>query len=325
VESKLSLDTEKSFRGIQAFVAFSGVQVNQLLGMGCCNSKDQRWAFQGPADLLEPLRESFAVRQPEVVVIVLRLHEMKRLAAGNHLGTNTDPFCEFSVVSNSPTDKVAIQRQRSSLKSNTRNPKWFPAQRFQFKVNTLQTTRIAVNVFHFLPILQATSIGDAVIHLKDFQVGGVYKKKEVKLIRQDDGKFEGSLVVSIQVQTVEQAASFQEHYIYEFQRWKGDWGSLDCFLMTDPGRWSTLDGQKFQNEIDDIAPQVPPGWTVLREWMTGVTDDDADGWEYSTDFRSNYWHPVGEGSIYCVRRRIWSRKVAKVGGNWKDNSFGNPI
>jgi len=95
--------------------------------------------------------------------------------------------------------------------------------------------------------------------------------------------------------------------------------------MTDPGRWSTLDGQKFENEIDDVALPVPPGWAILREWMTGVTDNDPDGWEYSTDFRSNYWHPTAEGSIYCVRRRIWSRKVAKMGGDWKDNSFGNPV
>ncbi len=290
--------------------------------MGCCNSKDQRWAYQGPSELLQPLRESFAVRHPDTVIVVVRLHEMKRLASGNHLGNNTDPFLELSLSSNS-SEVVDEQRQRSSIKTNTHDPKWFPAERFQFKVNNLKSAKIILNTFHFLPVLKAVSIGDAILHLKDFAIGGIYKRKEIKLIRQENGKVEGSVVVSIQVQTAEQAASVQEHCIFEFQRWKGEWGSLDCFIVTDPGRWSTLDGTLFANEIDEIAPKIPKGWSVTRDWMTGVTDKDPDGWEYSTDMRSNYWHPSADGSIYCVRRRVWSRKVAKSTEDWKESLFGN--
>ena len=292
--------------------------------MGCCNSKDQRWAFQGPSDLLLPLRESFAVKNPELYVVILRLHQLKRIGVGQRLGTTTDPYCEFALTP--AAYAIGEQRQRSSIKTNTLNPKWFPAERFQFKVAGLKSHKIILNVMHFLPVLKPLSIGDAVIHLKDFEVGGTYKRKEYKLIRQEDGSVEGSAIISIQVQTAEQASNLQEHYIYEFQRWKGEWGSIDCFIITDPGRWSTMDGKIFKNDIDDIAPPIPNGWTVLREWMTGTTDHDPEGWEYSTDMRSNYWHPTQDGSIYFVRRRVWSRKVANLKADFKDdNSLGNPV
>ncbi len=290
--------------------------------MGCCNSKGNRWAFQGPSELLQPLRESFAVHNPNVCIVVVRVKEMRRLPAGNHLGSNTDPYMELSVVPSHPSK--GDQKQRTSMKINTRNPKWFPPGRFQFQVSRLQSTKIVMNVFHFLPVLAPVSIGDAVLHLKGFNIGDQRSHMEYKLVHQENGEEEGSVVVSVEVMTAEQAANTQEHYIYEFHRWNGEWGTLDNFLLTDPGRWSTIDGKVFGNDIDEISPKIPDGWEVVRDWMTGVTDTDPDGWEYSTDMRSNYWHPTGDGLVQCIRRRIWSRKVAKTNEDWWDTSFSDP-
>jgi hypothetical protein len=299
--------------------------------MGCCNSKDQRWAFQGPTNLLEPLRQSFAVRNPDYVVVVVRLQELRQLKAGNHLGTNTDPFVELSLQSKFPLT-FGDQKQRSSLKSNTTNPKWFPAERFQFKVSYhhLHDTKIVLNIFHFLPVLAPVSIGDGVIFLKEYELGDMKKNMQYKLLDSGNGKQEGSCYVSVEVMSAEQAANTQDHNIYEFQRWKGDWGTIDCFILTDPGRWSSIDGKNFGNEIDDIAPTIPKGWAIVRDWMTGVTDSDPDGWEYSTDMRSNYWHPTdgAEGSLgfslQMIRRRVWSRKIAKLNSHWWDSSYSDP-
>jgi len=292
--------------------------------MGCCNTKGQRYAFQGPSDLLAPLRESFAVHNPEMCVVLIRVKEMKRLVAGNHLGNDTDPYVELSVVSSAPGGSDP-QKQRSSMKINTRNPRWFPPERFQFKINGLHSSKIVMNVYHFLPILKPVPIGDAVLHLKEFDVGDQRKNQSFMLTHEADGTQEGSIVVSIEVMTAQQAANTQEHYIYEFHRWNGEWGTLECFLLTDPGRWSTLDGQEFGNDIDTIAPAIPTGWEVVRDWATGVTDSDPDGWEYSTDMRSNYWHPTGDAITQCIRRRVWSRKVAKVvSGVWWDSAFSDP-
>ncbi len=245
-----------------------------------------------------------------------------KLPAGNRLGNNADPFVELTLHDQSKYS-AGPQKQRSSIKTNTLHPKWFPAERFQFKVSELDHAKVVINVFHFLPILAATSLGDAVIHLKEYDIGDRRQHQEYKLYNENTGEQEGSIVCSVECMTAEQCANVQEHTIYEFNRWNGEWGHLDCFILTDPGRWSTIDGKTFANDIDDIAPPVHDHWTVVRDWHTGTTDKDPDGWEYSTDMRSNYWHPSAEGSIYCVRRRIWARKVARVDSDWFDSSYGH--
>ncbi len=69
------------------------------------------------------------------------------------------------------------------------------------------------------------------------------------------------------------------------------WGSTPGthLLALDPGHWSSVDGKKFGNVMDEVAPVIPAGWEISKHWCALATDDDADGWQYATSFTSLSW------------------------------------
>lgn len=52
-------------------------------------------------------------------------------------------------------------------------------------------------------------------------------------------------------------------------------------LPTDPGAWSTMDGQKFGKSMEDVSPPVEAGWVIRRQWYTIANDDDPEGTVYA--------------------------------------------
>lgn len=119
--------------------------------------------------------------------------------------------------------------------------------------------------------------------------------------------------------SVKEATSIQEHSVYEYQRWKpiGEWGnSSNHLLPTDPGGFSSGDEKRFGRTMEEVAPKVPEGWIVEKEWHALANDQDPEGWQYATDFTSTYWASSVKRQ-YVVRRRMWRRVVSTP---VKDNS-----
>ena len=97
--------------------------------------------------------------------------------------------------------------------------------------------------------------------------------------------------------------------VWEFQRFHSlyGWGAGSNFEPGDPGRWSSHDMKKFGETLDEVAPEIPPGFKIELNWAivihkrskkmknedggdidaTGITD--RFGWHYSTDFYSRTW------------------------------------
>lgn len=117
----------------------------------------------------------------------------------------------------------------------------------------------------------------------------------VKLRSPETGKPVGEADITVQLFSVEEASSSQEHIVYEFQRWQPiiEWGSTPApghLLPTDPGRYCSSNGRKFGDTLEQAAPPIPEGWSVADYWHIVSTDTDPEGWEYSTVIESPYWY-----------------------------------
>ncbi len=91
--------------------------------MGCCQGKANFGAFKH--ELGVPLLEDVAPklsRADESRVFVVRLSSMKDIPIGDSFTSNTDSFAELKLVPNDPI--AGMQRQVSSIKPQSRNPKW---------------------------------------------------------------------------------------------------------------------------------------------------------------------------------------------------------
>lgn len=125
--------------------------------------------------------------------------------------------------------------------------------------------------------------------------------KVVKLVSPIDGKAAGEAEFLVSILSLTEACNVQEHTVYEFQRWNPvqDWGNSDPpghLLITDPGRWSSEDGKRFGKDMESVSPPVPSGWDITKSWRTYGSDEDPEGWQYSTTFESPYWYPQNQGS-----------------------------
>ena len=90
--------------------------------MGCCPSKSKYGAFRH--DLDAPLLDEVATKmqQSDARVFIVRLASMESIPVGDSYSGNTDAYAELKLV---PNDNVAGgQRQMSSIKPGTLNPKW---------------------------------------------------------------------------------------------------------------------------------------------------------------------------------------------------------
>lgn len=173
-----------------------------------------------------------------------------------------------------------------------------PPERFQFVLSKPTDARILISVYHFNQIdpKKSTPLGDGILKVKDIPVDQTLPHPLiVKLRSPETGKAVGEADITVKLFTVDEASAFQEHIVYEFQRWQPiiEWGSTSApghFLPTDPGRWCSQDGRRFSSELEKAAAPIPDGWTVADYWHVICTDSDPEGWEYSTAFESPFWH-----------------------------------
>ena len=62
-------------------------------------------------------------------------------------------------------------------------------------------------------------------------------------------------------------------------------------------RWSTPDGQKFTEDLEQAGMQLPEGWSVSATWSIMSTQFDPDGWQYATALDSPFWHFENNSSL----------------------------
>eukprot|EP01039_Chlorochromonas_danica_P008065 gene8065-8895_t len=282
--------------------------------MGCCQSGSKEGGYlQRSKTLTDLAHDLLPSLNDESRVCTIKLIRLSDIPVANSFQGCSDPFVSFTVV---PGDNAAgPQKQQSSVKPSTRNPKWEPPERFQFILSKPLESKIVISVYHYLPGNPKNSLplGDGTLRMRDVGSGG---EKVVKLKQPSDGRSAGEAYLLVTLQSVEEAASVQEHIVYEFQRWRplGQWGTQDDpakqLLPSDPGRWCRRDGTHFGKTLEVVAPEVPTGWIVSSGWHTVTTDGDHEGWQYATDFSSAYWHPSQATSL-LVRRRSWHREIRK--------------
>eukprot|EP01038_Epipyxis_sp_PR26KG_P008953 gene8953-12074_t len=268
--------------------------------MGSCCSKTGKFSAFKRAEISSPLLDEIGSRlNPETKIVIVRLASLSDLPIGNSYSQVTDAFVEMKLL---PSDTVAgNQKQLSSIKPSSLSPKWEPPERFQFIVSKVNDAKVIVSVYHYNQNRPSESepLGDAVIKLKDlFASIGQSKpnRGKYKLVNPQNGKNKGEVELDITFLSVAEAASVQEHTVYEFERWQPviEWGHTPApghFYPRDPGRWCTEDGKKYGNELEDIAPPIPPGWTVTESWHTISTELDSNGWQYAINFDLPFWHP----------------------------------
>lgn len=116
----------------------------------------------------------------------------------------------------------------------------------------------------------------------------------MKLSTPQENNPAGEAKIIIQLLAVAEAAAFQEHVVYEFQRWQPSYSSTswagEHLLPSDPGMWCSGDGAHFGKNRELVAPDVPTGWEVTSSWHTVTSDGDPEGWQYASDFKSPYWY-----------------------------------
>jgi hypothetical protein len=262
----------------------------------------------------------------DALVLHLCLVGLKDIAPGSSYNGLSDPYVEIKMMPNDPV--AGSQQQASEVKPQTLNPKWMPAERFQFVLSKPNDARILISVYHFNQSdpKKSTPLGDGILKVKDIPSGNKLPHPfMVKLRSPETGKAVGEADVTVQLFTVDEASAFQEHIVYEFQRWQPiiEWGSTPTpghLLPTDPGRWCSSDGSKFAKELEEAAPAIPVGWSVTDCWHVVCTDTDPEGWEYSSLFESPFWHDKNDHASYVVRRRKWFRLIRKG-----DHTVDNPI
>ena len=94
-------------------------------------------------------------------------------------------------------------------------------------------------------------------------------QKTIKLTDPDSGKLCGEVQIEISFTDVQTANAKREEWIYEYQRWAGEWGDPQASL--DPGKFSSKDGSVFKDSFAELEEKHPSDWEVLQDWAMTVT------------------------------------------------------
>ncbi|KAF7988805.1 hypothetical protein HCN44_007115 [Aphidius gifuensis] len=108
------------------------------------------------------------------------------------------------------------------------------------------------------------------------------------------------------------------YYVYENQRWNPVTGYTNHGLPTDRPMWSDVTGK--YKRTKEHTKLLSMHWRWLSDWIIDFHTPggvDRDGWQYATDFPSQY-HSKKQFTDY-VRRRRWFRKcLLTTSGPWKE-------
>ncbi|KAF7379139.1 tectonin beta-propeller repeat-containing protein isoform X1 [Vespula maculifrons] len=108
------------------------------------------------------------------------------------------------------------------------------------------------------------------------------------------------------------------YFVYENQRWNPVTGYTSHGLPTDRYMWSDVTGR--HKRTREHTKLLSVHWQWISDWITDFHTPggvDRDGWQYATDFPSQY-HGKKQFTDY-VRRRRWYRKCQlTTSGPWQE-------
>jgi len=233
-------------------------------------------------------------------------------------GGYSDPYIQFSLRPSIPHFRHQLQRSTKVMRNL--NPEWVPPQLFRFIILNPQEAKLTISVLDWDRLSSDDPLGDACLSIESL-IGRPEQILQLNLFDTKTGEDTGSVVeVKVQLVPRNQGFGYQEFFVYEYQRWRADnWGHTSDFLLeTDPKHWGPVNCYSNPKEgssmiFDEVARPVPQGWEVLLPWSVFSTQDDKEGWQYSTDFGSSTWS--NSSLIGFVRRRVW-RQIVRDPSVW---------
>uniref|UniRef100_A0ABD2WY66 Galectin domain-containing protein n=1 Tax=Trichogramma kaykai TaxID=54128 RepID=A0ABD2WY66_9HYME len=108
------------------------------------------------------------------------------------------------------------------------------------------------------------------------------------------------------------------YFVYENQRWNPITGFTSHGLPTDRYMWSDASGR--QKRTRENTKLLSCHWQWVSEWILDFHTPggvDRDGWQYATDFPSQY-HGKKQFTDYVRRRRWFRRCQLTTSGPWKE-------
>jgi Ca2+-dependent lipid-binding protein len=190
--------------------------------MGCCLSEENKSiAYAGYATdlnqklLLDHKDELDAKGNVKIVIIELKNASGSGFPVKHDIFHSAGPYFELYLH---PEDSIAgLQKRRSSHRPKTTEPLWSPPERFQFIVSEESASDILLNCLYFNGTNTPDSIGSAIIHCKD--VTPERQAKALKIYSEETGSQIGTVNISVYYMTPDRAASYDEHVVFEYQRW----------------------------------------------------------------------------------------------------------
>ncbi|XP_008548798.1 tectonin beta-propeller repeat-containing protein isoform X1 [Microplitis demolitor] len=108
------------------------------------------------------------------------------------------------------------------------------------------------------------------------------------------------------------------YYVYENQRWNPVTGYTSHGLPTDRYMWSDVTGR--HKRTRELTKLLSMHWRWVSDWIIDFHTPggvDRDGWQYATDFPSQY-HGKKNFTDYVRRRRWFRRCLLTTSGPWKE-------
>ncbi|KAG7386022.1 hypothetical protein PHYPSEUDO_000877 [Phytophthora pseudosyringae] len=214
------------------------------------------------------------------------------------LGGKSDPYVVL---------KLGRVSQKSSVVPSSLNPRWEPAESFQFQVDRPKEKCLEVHVMDYDRFVKDDCIGNANIALAPF-----LEKKQSEVVSYelevppdyDKQKRKSVLFLEIKVtpnDRVDQVLELWENQRYHIvKKWTTD---THISGSTERKRWSSVtDANISSNAFEEVAPKVP-SHLKAEGWTLDVAQGDDNGWIYAPSF-SGPWQK-DPFTLAMVRRRKW--------------------
>ncbi|RLN72220.1 hypothetical protein BBJ28_00000536 [Nothophytophthora sp. Chile5] len=222
------------------------------------------------------------------------------------IGGKSDPYVVF---------KLGRLSQKSSVVQSSLNPRWNPAESFQFQVDRPKEKCLEVHVMDYDRFVKDDCIGVANLALAPF-----LEKEHSEVVSYDlevppdydKQKRKSVLFMEIKLtsnERVDQVLELWENQRYHIvKKW-----TTDALISgsSERKRWSCVtDSNMSSDAFEEVAPKVPSHLTA-EGWTLDVSQGDDNGWIYAPSF-SGPWQK-DPFTLAMVRRRKWINRCTVPG------------
>ncbi|CAH0480840.1 unnamed protein product [Peronospora belbahrii] len=214
------------------------------------------------------------------------------------MGGKSDPYVVF---------KIGRISQKSSIVPNSLNPRWEPAETFQFQVERPKEKCLEVHIMDYDRFMKDDCIGHLNLPLAPF-----LETKQSEIVSYevevppDYDKQKRKSVVFLEITIMPNEQVDQVLELWENQRYHivKKW-TIDTHIAgsTERKRWSSItDANISSDAFEDVAPKVP-SHLHAEGWTLDVSQGDDNGWIYAPSF-AGPWQK-DPFTLAMVRRRKW--------------------